>query len=72
VVGLAGAIGLSVLLGKMLVTPEMPDLTYGSGAFDPFTFFAVLGTLTLVIALASFIPVRRATRIDPAEALRND
>jgi predicted permease len=71
-VGLAGAIGLSVLLGKMLVTPEMPDLTYGSGAFDPFTFLAVLGTLTVVIALASFIPVRRATRIDPADALRND
>ena len=72
VVGLAGAIGLSVLLGKVLVSPEMPDLTYGSGAFDPLTFLAVLATLTVVIALASFIPVRRATRIDPADALRND
>jgi len=72
VVGLAGAIGLSVLLGKVLVSPEMPDLTYGAGTFDPFTFLAVLGTLTVVIALASFIPVQRATRIDPADALRND
>ncbi len=70
--GLAGAIALSVLLSKMVVAADMPDLTYGAGAFDPWTFAGVLGVLVLVIAVASFAPMRRATRIAPAEALRND
>jgi putative ABC transport system permease protein len=72
VVGLAGAIAVSALLRQMVRTPEMPDLTYGAGAFDPYTFAGVLAILTLVIVLASFVPVRRATRIAPAEALRNE
>jgi len=54
------------------VAPDMPDLTYGSGAFDPVTFFGVLVVLTAVILAASFAPVRRATRIAPAAALRNE
>lgn len=56
----------------MLVAPDMPDLTYGSGAFDPVTLSGVLAILTLVILVASFVPVRRATRIAPADALRNE
>lgn len=72
VAGLAGALGISGLLAKMLVAPDMPDLTYGSGAFDPLTFSGVLSILTLVILVASFVPVRRATRIAPADALRNE
>lgn len=71
-VGLAGAIGISTMLSKMMVAPDMPDLTYGSGAFDPVTFFGVLVVLTAVILAASFAPVRRATRIAPAAALRNE
>lgn len=70
--GLVGALGISGLLAKMLVAPNMPDLTYGSGAFDPLTFSGVLSVLTLVIVVASFVPVRRATRIAPADALRNE
>jgi ABC-type antimicrobial peptide transport system permease subunit len=71
-VGLVGALGISGLLAQMLVAPDMPDLTYGSGAFDPVTFGGVLAILTLVIAVASFVPVRRATRIAPSDALRNE
>ena len=72
VLGLAGAGGVSALLRSMIVVPEMPDLTYGAGAFAPTIFAGALGTLLLVILLASVIPVRRATRIEPAEALRSD
>jgi predicted permease len=72
VAGLAGAMSISGFLAKMVRTPDMPDLTYGSGAFDPVTFAAVLGVLTAVIGIASFVPVRRATRIAPADALRNE
>ncbi|MBZ5623247.1 MAG: ABC transporter permease [Acidobacteriia bacterium] len=70
--GMAGALAISVLLAKMMGAPDMPDLTYGSGAFDPLTFSGVLSVLTLVILIASFLPVRRATQIAPAEALRNE
>ena len=72
VAGLAGALGISVLLAKMVVTADMPDLTYGSGAFDPVTFSGVLAVLTMVILAASVVPVRQATRIAPADALRNE
>ena len=70
--GLAGAVGLSGLLTAMVALPDVPDLTYGAGAVDPVTFLGVLGVLTLVVLVASFVPVRRATRVEPAVALRND
>jgi ABC-type lipoprotein release transport system permease subunit len=52
--------------------PDVPDLTDGAGAFHPATFLGVLATLTGVVLAASFIPVRRATRVEPAIALRNE
>jgi predicted permease len=72
IVGLAGAFAISMLLAKMVVMADMPDLTYGAGAFDPVTFAGVLAILTLVSLIAGFGPVRRATRIAPAAALRNE
>lgn len=71
-IGLAGALGISALLAKLIVTVDAPDLTYGAGAFDPVTFCGSLAVLTAVIAVASIVPVRRATRIAPADALRNE
>jgi predicted permease len=71
-VGLAGALGISALLSAMVVAPDMPDLTYGAGAFSPASFAAVLALLGATIAVASFLPVRRASRVQPAEALRNE
>jgi predicted permease len=70
--GMAGALGISALLSAMVVAPDMPDLTYGAGTFSPASFAAVLAILTATIALASFLPVRRATRVQPAEALRSE
>jgi len=72
IAGLAGAAGVSALLNSMVAVPEMPDLTYGAGSFSPAAFSGALALLITVILAASWVPLYRATRIDPAEALRNE
>jgi putative ABC transport system permease protein len=71
-VGLVGAFGISGLLHTLIVVPDLPDLTYGGGAFDPFTFVCVLAMLAIVVLVAAFAPVMRATRVDAAVALRSE
>jgi ABC-type lipoprotein release transport system permease subunit len=45
---------------------------YGVSPTDPVTFGAVVLVFLGVAAAASWLPARRATRIDPAGALRSD
>jgi ABC-type antimicrobial peptide transport system permease subunit len=68
--GLLGALALSRLLSALVVAPDMPDLTYGAGAFNALTFLGVLAGLAAVVLVASLIPVWRASRVDPMTALR--
>jgi putative ABC transport system permease protein len=71
-IGLLGAACLSALLAKVAKTPDLPDLAYQAGVFDPATFFMALAALVLAVAAACVLPVYRATRVDPVIALRND
>ena len=67
---LAGA-GLAVgLVGAFGVTRFMSSILFGVGATDPATFAVVAILLGLTAALASYLPARRAARLDPVTALR--
>jgi len=46
------------------------SLLFGVNSADPATFAAMVGVLTLVAAIAGYLPARRASRIDPMIALR--
>jgi len=57
--------GLAALAGRLL-----QGLLFGVETSDPATFAVVAALLTLAAVVASVVPARRATRIDPLEALR--
>jgi putative ABC transport system permease protein len=61
VIGLAGAFALTRLMSSLL---------YQTSATDPIAFGASALLFTAVALLASYLPARRATRIDPTDALR--
>jgi ABC-type lipoprotein release transport system permease subunit len=48
----------------------MMSFLYGVSPFDPVTFLAVPGLLVVVAVLACYLPARRATQVNPIEALR--
>ena len=60
--GLAGAVALSRAVSAFLV---------GVSATDPITFAGVPALLLAVAIVASFVPARRASRVDPVDALQN-
>ena len=64
---LGGVVGIALALasGKVL-----QSLLYGLQAQDPVVFVASLAALGAVAAAASYVPVRRASLVDPVEALR--
>jgi ABC-type antimicrobial peptide transport system permease subunit len=65
--GIGAVIGLGAAAG---LTRLMSSLLFGVQALDPLTYAGVAGMLIAAAALASYVPARRATRIDPLEALR--
>jgi putative ABC transport system permease protein len=65
------AIGLAIgTAAALLLSQLMRALLFGIGARDPTTFAAVAVLLAVVTLLASYIPARRAMRVDAAVALR--
>ncbi|MHB9007135.1 MAG: ABC transporter permease [Limisphaerales bacterium] len=67
------AIGLGVgLLVTLGLTRFMKSLLYEVGTADPLTLGCVAVTLATVAALACYLPARRATRVAPVVALRQD
>jgi predicted permease len=65
--GMALGAVASWLLGR-----SIGGLLYGVTAYDPVTFGAMLVVLTVVAALAGWLPARRASQIDPLVALRSE
>jgi putative ABC transport system permease protein len=63
------AIGLVVSLA---ITRVMQGMLYGISATDPVTFVVIPLLLVAVALLASYLPARRAMRVDPIEALRSE
>ncbi len=69
-VRLVGIGGIAGLLASLLISRALASLLFGVSPNDPLTFVAVALLLLVVALLATWIPARRATRIDPLEALR--
>ena len=63
IVGLLGAFALTRLLRSQI---------FGVGITDPFTFLAAILILIAIALIASYVPARRAARVDPMKSLRNE
>jgi putative ABC transport system permease protein len=68
-VGLGLALGLAAALAA---TRELASLVYGVSTRDPWTFASVAAALAAVALAANLLPARRATRVDPLVALRQE
>lgn len=58
--------------GALFVSRVLRSLVYGVGLADPVAFIAATTTLIIVALVASWIPARRASRVDPMVALQGD
>jgi predicted permease len=70
---LTTAVGLAIgIAGALVLTRAMQSMLFGVSPTDPITLLAVALLLGLAALLASYIPARRATKMDPIVALRHE
>jgi predicted permease len=68
---LTTAVGVTIgIAGSFVLTRAMQSLLFGVSPTDPVTLFGVALLLGFAVLLASYIPARRATKVDPLVALR--
>lgn len=60
------------LIGALALTRLMASMLYGVSASDGITFSAVAMVLAVIAAIATYLPARRATAVDPIVALREE
>jgi len=68
-------ISTGLLLGlivALLLTPVIRSFLWGVTATDPMTFFIAIAGLMFLALLACYLPARRASKVDPVIALRNE
>jgi hypothetical protein len=66
-------VGLTLgLAGAAAVTRALQGMLFGITPLDPLTFVAVAVVFGFVTTLASYVPARRATKVDPMVALRTE
>ena len=63
--GVVAGLGLSLLAGR-----SVASLLFGIKPNDPLLLATACALLGVIAAIASFLPARRATRVDPAQLLR--
>ena len=67
------AAGIAIGLGaSFAATRMMTSLLFETSATDPLAFLISAGLFVAVAMIASYIPARRATRVDPTQAVRTD
>jgi predicted permease len=72
-VGIGVAIGVpAALMVARLASSQIAGLLFGLQADDPVTLAVATTFMALVAALAAYVPARRASRVDPVLALRNE
>jgi ABC-type antimicrobial peptide transport system permease subunit len=67
VIGIAAGTALAAGVAQLL-----KGLLLGISPYDPLTYASVVALLVAICLLASYVPARRATRVDPLVALRAD
>jgi len=70
--GMASAGACAGVTGALALTRYLESLLYQVRPRDPVTFAAVPLLLLAIAAAASYIPARRATKVDPMVVLRHD
>jgi putative ABC transport system permease protein len=67
------SVGIGIgLAGAIAVKRSIEGMLYGVTPLDPLTYVAVVALFATVTLIASYVPARRATRIDPMTALRDE